>query len=59
VLEHLQDVAERMEAELGEERQLDPVKPELDPELPLPDGPMKVGLGGGYVRAAHKEGFSR
>jgi hypothetical protein len=57
VREHLQDVAERMEAELGEERQPDPVKPEEDPTLPLPDGPMTVGLDGGYVRAAHKEGF--
>jgi hypothetical protein len=55
--EHLQAVAERMEAELGEERQPDPVKPEEDPTLPLPDGPMTVGLDGGYVRAAHKEGF--
>ena len=57
VREHLQTVAERMEAELGEERRPDPVKPEGDPELPLPDGPMTVGLDGGYVRAAHKEGF--
>jgi hypothetical protein len=54
---HLQAVAERLEAELGEEKQPDPVKPEADPELPLPDGPMTVGLDGGYVRAAHKEGF--
>jgi hypothetical protein len=57
VREHLQTIAERMEAELGEEPQPDPVKPEEDPELPLPDGPMTVGLDGGYVRAAHKEGF--
>ena len=56
VREHLQTVAERMEAELGEERQPDRVKPEEDPELTLPDGPMTVGLDGGYVRAAHKEG---
>jgi len=56
VCEHLHAVAERMEAELGEERQPDPVKPEEDPSLPLPDGPMTVGLDGGYVRAAHKEG---
>ena len=57
VREHLHAVAERMEVELGEERQPDPVKPEEDPSLPLPDGPMTVGLDGGYVRAAHKEGF--
>jgi hypothetical protein len=54
---HLQALAERMEAELGEERQTNPVKPQEDPALPLPDGPMTVGLDGGYVRAAHKEGF--
>ena len=53
---HLQAVAERMEAELGDERPPDPVTPELDPELPVPDGPMTVGLDGGYVRAAHHEG---
>ncbi|MGH9350754.1 MAG: ISKra4 family transposase, partial [Terriglobia bacterium] len=56
VREHLQAVAERMETELGEERQPDPVKPEENPALPLPDGPMTVGIDGGYVRAAHKEG---
>jgi hypothetical protein len=56
VREHLQSVAERMEAELGEERQPDPVQPEVTAELPLPNGPMTVGIDGGYVRAAHKEG---
>jgi len=25
-------------------------------EQPLPDGPMTVGIDGGFVRAAHKEG---
>jgi len=57
VREHLHIVAERMEAELGEERQPDPVKPEVDPKLLLSDGPMTVGLDDGYVRAADKEGF--
>jgi hypothetical protein len=57
VREHLRAIAERVEAELGEERQPDPVKPEEDSSLPLPDGLMTVGLDGGYVRAAHKEGF--
>jgi hypothetical protein len=56
VCEHLHAVAERTEAQLGEERQPDPVKPEEDPTLPLPEGPMTVGIDGGYVRAAHKEG---
>ena len=32
------------------------MKPEEDPQLPVPDGPMTVGIDGGYVRAAHKEG---
>ncbi|MGH9403479.1 MAG: hypothetical protein ACRD2P_15390 [Terriglobia bacterium] len=57
VREHLQTVAARMEAELGEERHPNPVKPEENPALLLPDGPMTVGLDGGYVRADHKEGF--
>src|SRR5450755_1558099 len=57
IREHLQAVAQRVEDELGEEREprdftaLDAVA-----ELPLPDGPMTVGLDGGYVRAAHKQG---
>jgi hypothetical protein len=57
IREHLQAVAQRVEEELGEERKprdfaaLDAVA-----ELPLPDGPMTVGLDGGYVRAAHKQG---
>jgi len=39
VREHLQTVAERTEAELGEERQPDPVKPEEDPGLSFPMAP--------------------
>ncbi len=31
----------------------------LDPELPVPDGLMTVGLDGSYVRAAHTERFSK
>jgi len=59
IREHLQAIAERMEAELGEERPCDPfVRPEnTEDEQPLPDGPMTVGIEGGYVRAAHKEGW--
>jgi hypothetical protein len=44
---------------LGEERQLKLFEvevAELD-ELAIPDGPITVGIDGGYVRAAHKEGF--
>jgi hypothetical protein len=57
VREHLQAVAERIEEELGEERK--PREFEASntiAELPLPDGPMTVGIDGGYVRAAHKQG---
>jgi hypothetical protein len=57
VREHLQVTAERMEQELGEERQPNLFEyPENDSEQPLPDGPITVGIDGGYVRAAHKEG---
>ena len=33
-----------------------PVTPSTNHETVLPDGPMTVGIDGGYVRAAHKEG---
>jgi hypothetical protein len=57
VREHLHAVAERIEQELGEERQpRDFATVEAIAELPLPDGPMTVGIDGGYVRAAHKQG---
>ena len=57
VREHLHAVAERIEQELGEERQpRDFATVEAIGELPLPDGPMTVGIDGGYVRAAHKQG---
>src|SRR5215467_13458039 len=52
---HVQATAERMEEELGEERQLnlfegEPIEQE---ELAPPDGPITIGIDGGYVRAAH------
>jgi hypothetical protein len=57
VREHLQGTAERIEEELGEERQPNLFEGrEDDVEQPLPNGPMTVGIDGGYVRAAHKEG---
>ena len=60
VREHLQAVAERIEKELGEERQpRDFATVEAIAELPLPDGPMTVGIDGGYVRAAHNQGLFR
>src|SRR5271157_2390948 len=56
---HLQLVAERIERELGEERQLNRFEgSEQEWERqPLPDGPITVGIDGGYVRAAHKQGW--
>ena len=56
---HLQATAERMEQELGEERQLnlfDGSEEDWE-QQPLPDGPITVGIDGGYVRAAHKQGW--
>ncbi len=50
-------MAERIEQGLGEERQpRDFLAVEAIAELPLPDGPRTVGIDGGYVRAAHKQG---
>ena len=55
---HLHETAERMEKELGDERQLKLFAEEAEQEdLAPPDGPITVGIDGGYVRAAHKEGF--
>src|SRR5664279_2914937 len=57
IREHLQAVAQRVEDELGEEREpRDFATLDAIAEHPLPDGPMTVGLDGGYVRAAHKQG---
>jgi hypothetical protein len=55
---HLHETAERIENELGDERQLKLFVEEVEQEDPAPpDGPITVGIDGGYVRAAHKEGF--
>lgn len=56
---HLFEVAERMEKELGEERLSLLEGCEQDwAQLPIPDGPLTVGLDGGFVRARarHKRG---
>jgi hypothetical protein len=54
---HLFQVAERLEGELGEERLCLMEGCEQDWEqLPPPDGPLTVGLDGGFVRARHKRG---
>src|SRR5258708_2666258 len=59
VRNHLQLPPERIEQELGEERQLNRFEgSEQEWERqPLPDGPITVGIDGGYVRAAHKQGW--
>jgi hypothetical protein len=49
VRNHLHRVAEREEEILGEE-QLCPIQLRERDQLPLPDGPLTVGLDGGYVR---------
>jgi hypothetical protein len=55
---HLQATAERIEQELGDERQLNLFEGSEEEweQQPLPDGPITVGIDGGYVRAAHKQG---
>jgi hypothetical protein len=54
---HLFQVAERLEEELGEERPCLIEGCEQDWEqLPIPDGPLTVGLDGGFVCARHKRG---
>ena len=56
---HLYAAAERLEQELGDERQLNLFEGSEEDweQQPLPDGPITVGLDGGYVRAAHKQGL--
>ncbi len=55
---HVLKTAERIEADLGEEKPVFFDGSEQDWEAqPPPDGPMTVGIDGGFVRAAHKEGF--
>ena len=58
VRKHMQATAERMEQELGEERQMNQYEGSESgwEQQPLPDGPITVGIDGGYVRAAHKQG---
>ena len=54
---HVLDVAERLEQELGEEQNCFIEGCQRDwNELPAPDGPLTVGIDGGYVRGHHKQG---
>jgi hypothetical protein len=59
VRNHLQATAEQIEQDLGDERQLNLFEGSEEDweQQPLPDGPITVGLDGGYVRAAHKQGW--
>lgn len=59
VRNHVQVTAERIEHELGDERQPNLFEGSEDDweQQPLPDGPITVGIDGGYVRAAHKQGW--
>src|SRR4051794_37248830 len=55
--QHLFQAAERMEEELGDEHPCLMEGGEEDGEqLPIPDGPLTVGLEGGFVRARHQRG---
>ena len=57
IRQHVGDVAERLERELGDEQFcfIDGGQQSWD-ELPAPDGPLTVGIDGGYVRSQHKQG---
>jgi hypothetical protein len=58
VRKHLHATAQRMEQALGEEQDGLFVDTEEDEaELPLPAGPMTIGIDGGFIRACHKAGF--
>lgn len=58
VRKHALETAERMEEELGEEKEVLFEGAEDDWERQAtPDGPLTVGIDGGFVRAAHKDGF--
>lgn len=58
VRQHLQATAERLERDLGEESDTLIAGSDEDwAAQPLPDGPMTVGLDGGFVRAPDKAGW--
>ncbi len=55
--QHVFEVAERLEEELGEERaSLIEGSPEDWEQLPIPHGPLTVGLDGAFVRSRHNRG---
>jgi hypothetical protein len=55
--QHVAGVAERLERELGDERFgfIEGCQASWD-QLPAPDGPLTVGIDGGYVRGQRKQG---
>ena len=57
IRQHVADVAERLEEELGDEQFcfVEGSQRGWD-ELPSPDGPLTVGIDGGYVRGQRKQG---
>jgi hypothetical protein len=57
IREHVCNVAQRMENELGEEQWsfIEGCQRDWN-KLPQPDGPLTVGIDGGYVRGRNKEG---
>ena len=57
IRQHVADVAERLEQELGDEQFcfVEGCQRSWD-ELPSPDGPLTVGIDGGYVRGQQKQG---
>jgi hypothetical protein len=58
IREHVFKVAERLEQALGEEQWsfIDSCPAEWS-RLPMPNGPLTVGIDGGYVRAQQKQGW--
>jgi hypothetical protein len=58
IREHVFTVAERLEQQLGEEQWsfIDSCPAEWS-RLPIPNGPLTVGIDGGYVRAQPKQGW--
>jgi hypothetical protein len=57
IRQHVFEVAERMENVLGEEKVSFIESCQRDRNsLPIPDGPLAVGIDGGFIRAQHKEG---
>jgi hypothetical protein len=57
IRQHVWNVADRMERELGEEQSCFITACQRDGnDLPVPDGPLTVGIDGGYIRGQHKQG---